>query len=336
MPHQNFYHIFVPAAIRVKLRFITSPLKRIAIFAQVCRDYLSDAMRYYKWSHNGRRDKEIKQREFALLKAYHSIEKGLSLSTPRPGFGEEKIKSFLSDIKSLQEGGSRVSDPALASLLAYSRFNSARDTPTPWLDNFLKKVSVPTDLSSGGTISIRKSDIQSAARSADIKFFTSRHSIRHFGSEEVPLSTIEEAVRIAQKSPSVCNRQGAKVYCFNPATVALSHQKGNGGFGENASKGLVVTADLQAFSSAGERHQAYVDGGIFAMSLVYGLHLQGAGSCMLAWSSRAHVEKKLRTDLNIPESEVVIMMIAVGSLPDSLNVARAWRRPLEDVLIVRH
>jgi nitroreductase len=310
--------------------------RRQSNFLRLCCDYLHDARRYSRWSHSGRADTTLRQREFALLKGYHSVEKGLSLPDSRPGFGELKISSLINTIDELRRR-SPESDKvkaATASINAYREFNRNHGITFDWLDAWATK-AVRVDPSVGGTATVYRKEIQAATHGVTSEFFSTRHSIRNFGPGEVPMADIEAATLLAQKAPSVCNRQGAKVYCFTQAADALQYQPGNGGFGHLASRGLVITADLQAFSSVGERHQAYVDGGRFAMSLVYALHSMGYGSCMLAWSQRATTEAHIRTLLDIPESEAIIMMIAVGCLPETLEVARAWRRPLSEVLVVR-
>lgn len=123
------------------------------------------------------------------------------------------------------------------------------------------------------------------------------------------------------------------MHVFENAQEALDWQPGNKGFGHLASRGLVVTVDLQAFSGAGERNQAFIDGGMFAMSILYALHAQGLGACPLAWSMRPADDVKMRRALDIPNNEAVIMMISVGNLPDTLQVAKSHRMPLDHFLV---
>jgi len=223
-------------------------------------------------------------------------------------------------------------------LLDYRAFNHRIGEDVAWLDDWLARhghhdVADHTDLA-GGTFLRTRAEIQEAVRGVGEAFFETRHSIRNFDTGDVPISDIQRAVGMARKAPSVCNRQGARVHCFQEASVALKWQPGNTGFGHLASRALVVTADLMAFSSVGERHQVYVDGGLFAMSLVYALHALGHGTCMLAWSQERDRNRQAKADLSIPDSETIIMMIAVGRLPETLSVARSWRRPVSDILRV--
>ena len=140
---------------------------------------------------------------------------------------------------------------------------------------------------------------------------------------------------LAQTAPSVCNRQSCKAYVYTGQADKdriLALQDGNGGFGSTAGAIIVCTSDLSAFYKPGERNQGFVDGGLFAMSLVYALHALGAASCMLNWSHVAHRDRKLRTLIGLPEREIIISLVAVGSLPERFDVAASPRRELDDVL----
>lgn len=307
--------------------------RQILLLKNLFRDHAVDAWRFFKWSHNGIYDAQKEQMESAIIKSYHGFEKGLSLQHPKPGFGQEKAKAL---IKKLSEWNSKyepsdMTQAAEDSLLSYHAFNRNIGVSIDFLNEW-KCLSRQANNSQGGTKKLEREEVIKAVHGVSDNFFMTRHSIRNFSPEEVPLDAIKKAVTIAQKSPSVCNRQGVKVYCAQHAEDALKWQPGNKGFGDLASRGLVVTADLQAFCSTGERNQAFVDGGLFAMSLVYALHSMGYGSCMLAWSKSPKEESEVRKALNIKDNEVIIMMIAVGCLPEKLDVACSQRRPMSDIL----
>src|SRR5207244_3137840 len=100
----------------------------------------------------------------------------------------------------------------------------------------------------GGTYQVRRADIHTAARRDLSAFFESRFSVRDFADGDVDPALIASAVRMAQKTPSVCNRQSARVHVFGDVAetaVLLAHQGGSSGFGHRASKVLVVTADVR-------------------------------------------------------------------------------------------
>src|SRR5690606_37048856 len=109
-----------------------------------------------------------------------------------------------------------------------------------------------------------------------------------------------------------------KVYVFEGdyKMNVLKHQNGNSGFGQDADKVLIITAELMDFRGPRERNQAYIDGGMFSMSLMYALHSLGVGTCALNLSLNYNDELKLKKVAKIPESEVTIMMMALGRFPD--------------------
>lgn len=73
---------------------------------------------------------------------------------------------------------------------------------------------------------------------------------------------------------------------------------------------------------------------MFSMSLVYGLHSLGLGTCYLNWSVKNKQDKELKMIAGIPDSDLVIMMITVGYLPEEFKVAQSPRKPLKEVLII--
>lgn len=332
----------LPARVEKIARASWHRLLQGRLLAKIVGHSMVDGWRFFRWSHDGRRDRHVEQRQNAIIKAYHGIEKGLSLAEPRSGFGQAKVRMLMKKLDAFmaRQPASAPIMAAIASLQEYQRFNADCGLFLPWLDTWLEgaiqraRPSINPVGHIGGTIKVTKAEINAAVFGVRPEFFLSRHSIRQFGSLKVPQADIEKAVRLAQKAPSACNRQGPRVHCFSDPMTALSHQPGNAGFGHLASQALVVTSDLQAFCSSGERHQAYVDGGIFAMALVNALHALGYGSCMLAWNSSPYAESNVKHDLGISRSEVIIMMIAVGTLPDDFRVAVSARRPLDTVLHV--
>ena len=116
----------------------------------------------------------------------------------------------------------------------------------------------------------------------------------------------------------VCQSEHAKA-------AALSLQNGNKGFGHLASHVLIVASDRACFASIGERNQPWIEGGLYAMSLVYALHALGLGTCCLNWSVDNQRDAELKQALAIPASYAIAMMIAVGSLPDIIPVAESRR-----------
>lgn len=182
---------------------------------------------------------------------------------------------------------------------------------------------------------LSRQHIVASARGDFANLVAARHSTRMFSAEPVDQALLEESVAHALRTPSVCNRQGGRVYILrDPEALheALEIQGGTRGFSEEIRTLLIVTCSLEVFRGGRERNQAWVDGGLFAMTLIYALTYVGLGSCPLNWSSSPRQDRKLRHLLELPEEEIIIMMIAVGHLLPEFTVAASPRRPLSEVL----
>jgi nitroreductase len=279
----------------------------------------------------------------AIIKTYHRVEKGLALAKPRPGFGLPAVRQLLSEVRSYIDTyeSDRVTRSALNTLCEYQAFNTRQgvaaepDIEQGIADLFARQGSVAADCQDGGTQVVFREDIHAAARKDMFPFFFSRYSVRQFDNQKVDIALIEQAVRMAQKTPSVCNREAGRVAVIQHKPLqekAFALQNGNRGFGDQADKVLIVGADLRCFLNVGERYQAWIDGGMFAMSLVYALHSLGLGTCCLNWSVEPEADRALRAELNLPQEWAIIMMIAVGHLTERFAVAQSPRRPLSEVM----
>lgn len=277
--------------------------------------------------------------EARLIKAYHRVEKGMSLAQPRPGFGKDAVQQILSEVRQYLDhfGASPTTCRALNTLREYVNFNQRHHTDVSWLEPELEALMQRStgETGIGGTRRVRRDDILKAA-SIDLKtFFEHRHSVRQFSGAPVEDEVIRQAVLMAKKSPSVCNREPGCVFVATAAetkAALLALQNGNRGFGEQADRVLLITSRLDAFLTVGERYQSWIDGGLFAMSLIYALHSLGVASCCLNWSVEPDSDRALRKIAGVPADHHVIMMLAIGRLPEELPVAQSPRRPLEQVL----
>ncbi|MCH4826783.1 nitroreductase family protein [Planococcus halocryophilus] len=305
---------------------------------QLLREAFLDIDKYRKYSATISQNKNRSMSESELIFYYHKIEKGLSLPKTRLKFGYEAVEHLTVILENYvgKYGWEKVAIVALNTLKAYVKYNENNGVELNHLGNRILKLESSLRLNNmqGGIVEIKKEDIEK--NRIDFKSFAySRYSIRNFADQEVDLSIIEEAVLIAQKSPSVCNRQSSRVYVYSDKEIQneiLKHQNGNRGFGHLADKIIIVTSKLDHFIGHGERNQSYIDGGMYSMSLIYALHSLGIGTCPLNLALTNNAEKKLKEVARIDNSEVLMMMIAVGHLPTNLNVAASIRREVSEVL----
>lgn len=309
-----------------------------------------DLVRYLRYSNSFfYSTDDPKKLEAMLFFYYHKIEKGLSLPVVKPLFGLGYIETTL---KLVEKWVKLTGDmDAIVFRGAYSALVSYKNTVGPVLQkehqniySRLEKLIVDykrpsMELSIGGTIEISKKDFPGNDHTLDFAdLIQQRHSVRVFIERHIPDEAIFVAVRLAQHTPSVCNRQCWHVHVFSSLvdkTRVLQHQNGNEGFGHLADRVLLITADLRSFLSSGERNQASVDSGMFAMSLILAFESQGISSCCLNLCLSARKEIAFRKTTKLPKWEKPIMLIAIGYPPESLKVAVSARKSPEAVVSFR-
>ena len=168
-------------------------------------------------------------------------------------------------------------------------------------------------------------------------FSASRHTVRNYADRELPIDRLRQAMKLAMRAPSACNRQHCRVYCLKDRSQfsrILDLQAGNRGFGHLANKVLVVTADLRDCLLNVERSDAFINGGMFLMNLCYALHYNRVGHCILNWSKNPQTDQEAHAILGIPANEVIIALLTCGELPDEFDVASSPRRGVQDVFKV--
>jgi nitroreductase len=238
-------------------------------------------------------------------------------------------------------GQDQITAIGFDTLAAYIRFHQQHGIQLESLEASISKIAACNQNNKvcskgmGGAYEITRARIYSDGKIDIVPFLNSRHSIRHFDSHRVDQELIRQAVSMAITTPSVCNRQAWKARVFHDDSAKnaiLAIQNGNRGFTELIDTVLIVTCDLDCFMSVAERNQPWIDGGMFSMTLLLALHSVGLGACCLNWCVEKDRDMQLRKLIRLPESEVVIMIIAVGHIPEKLMVARSARKPLEEVL----
>ncbi len=237
-------------------------LRRLKALANIAADAAYDARRYFRFSQSGRSDLTENQIKGRLLQKAHSIEKGLAMSDVRAFFGKSPLqeldrlllaydaKGFAQDHVSRQK--------ALSVLRAYRDHHVGRDLELPDDLDHLTRRAGDANGQPAGIKTIDRAALFEAAAGDLESVMKSRHSIRAFADAPVDPEAIQRAVALAQTSPSVCNRQSARVYVVRDPALkeqALKLQGGNRGFGHQLDSILVVTSDLGTFRDSRERNR---------------------------------------------------------------------------------
>ena len=267
-----------------------------------------------------------------IVMGYHVLEKGLTMPRRRLGFGKGAVVHLVNLIQSFEKrfGNDPQVRHAVGVLRAYREMHRECPDPMPRLDAFL---AAHEDVPAATQPHVRRVEFFAAKDAPFPAFAASRHVVRHFAGT-VSRETVEEAVSLALTAPSACNRQHARVHVIDDPVLRdrlFAVQGGTRGFGADADKVIVVTADLSAVRWAWERHDCYVNGGIFVMNLCYALHYLGVAHCILHWSVSPDVDREAHRFLGIPANEAIVQVLACGMPPEEFDVASSPRLSVSDV-----
>lgn len=282
-----------------------------------------------------------------LLFQYHKLEKGLVMPGKKRLFGLDPARATIKLMRRWREVGHRPDDLVFLGALTTLRSYHARVTQhqldprgviLPELDSFLATCAHEAALAPTPQALQHPLVTELSPAAAFRSLAEARRSVRDFLPQPVPQALLDEAVKLAQLSPSACNRQPCRVYVVSDEEGKkrlLSLQNGNAGFGHLAPHVAVVTADEAYFFDVSERHEPYIDGGLFSMSLILALRSLGVASCCLNWCVAPANDKAAHGVLGLPASQRIVMLMVIGYAPDDCAVPLSPRRALDDTLIVR-
>lgn len=286
--------------------------------------------KYFKYSFINGNCKTEKQYQASIVRYYHTIEKGLTYEDYRPGFGKNNINCLIDSMaKFSKQYGTNYAfyNNAISCLNRYvekNKENGYVDSELELRINCLNGV----DSGNGGVIEVSKQDDEHYRKLNFKEIMKTRHSIRHFSDDDVSLEKIEEAIEIAQYTPSACNRQGWKTIVINDSETirkVLKNQNGNRGFGETINKLLVVTVNIEYFNNEREIFQPYIDGGMYASNLLNSLYYCGLASVPLSASLTQKQEKEVREIIKLDDSDVIVLFVGVGNYK-KINITTKSKR----------
>lgn len=306
-------------------------------FPGIFPHYMSDLFRYVRYSGTAVKYRNRDLLAAVIAKNYHGIEKGLALPEPRPGFGKSLISRtiFFLERYERQFGIDEVYCHAFNAIRQYVYFNAQMSTEVPIAERFVKAKADQVEkygVREGGVTLVRQEDIFALSSGSFSDLVRARHSIRSFGKRKIKHETVQKAVELAQRTPSVCNRPTTKIFSFSNDSKKkeiLDLQNGNRGFGYSASHVFIIASDLRCFNGAKERNQSFVDGGLTAMSFVFALQSLSVGTCFLNWSAERKRDKALKTLAGIPDYYNIVTLIVAGELPEKFYITQSPKKNIE-------
>lgn len=273
---------------------------------------------------------------FGMIVEIHRLEKCLTSLDFAPHHAQESFLSLL--MNTIEYSDKHGSDPlvqysfdTLATYLIKNRsFSFSKKNSSSAIEIFPKSSN-----------NILSSDyLQHSLNANDFyTFFNSRYSVRGFDKNKVlSIDIIKQAIKVSQKTPSVCNRQSWKTFILASDAAklaALHYQNGSRGFGESSSFILVVATDMRAFATSTEIFQPYVEGGLFSMSLMLALHANHVSTCPLNWCVAPETDQKFKNEVDIPQYFCIAMLIAVGYSANDVTIAESRRLTCQPICDVR-
>lgn len=274
---------------------------------------------------------------YAILQTAHRLEKGMCVRNPRKLWGFEKAEQLVSLIACESKKQAPDSDAVnigkgvLASYMMYkaSQEDAGEKEKLKALKEKVAKsgINFPTGITEyGGTLHLTKEDM--LVKGCDQLFLT-RHSIRDYDESPVNIQRIEEAIELALRAPSACNRQANQVY-----VISAQDRINVGSQNEyNADKYVIITGNIRAFN-LNEQNDWIVSASIFAGYLSLALHAKGIGSCVIRKDivEESTYCKNLRKLLSIPDDEQIIIEIAIGNYKESFDVPISHRKEAKDII----
>lgn len=277
-----------------------------------------------------------------LIKNYHKIEKGLTLTPRKEFFGLLVIDQIFNDIDLLAKrvDESEVYRECINAASAIKEYIDVHSKSDSRIKLFVSKL---TDVEKrlGQKFSVRATEPYNrdvfSKTEIDIyeKIIRSRKSVRNFTSNLVDSELVSQALDLALNTPSVCNRQAWLVYHLTDRETVrkvLELQNGNRGFEHAVNELLLVTMDLKRFLIAEERNQLYFDAGLFSMNLVNALRSRGVDSCFLNWCVNQKKDESLVSLIGVEKFKVPVVLIAVGQAEAGAFVCASPRKSVSDAL----
>lgn len=279
-----------------------------------------------------------KQLETQMIFFSHQLEKGLSHSDFRAGFGKRPLGMIAEILNTYYEKGYETN-----SFEVRLTFSVLRAYLDKHVDGGYKLPEIFTviyrryhteiddaDPNLGGAIKTQETDY--------VKYYHSvienRISIREYADTPVDINAINKALEVAVHAPSVCNRQSERVRVVsNPEMIqrTLHIQGGWNGY-KDPPVLILVTSHLSSFNNAIERNEPYVDGGIFSMALLGAIEEQGLAACPLNTMFSKEQDDSVRQILDVPREEALIMLIALGNKPKTVLHPASQRRDYTSIV----
>lgn len=306
---------------------------RLVLFFRLVFEKMQELIVETKYLANGNRFRDKRKMKTDLQIRVHAIEKGMSMGNIKKGFGNKKACGIIDDIRKYMSvfNDKQFVVESCSVLNQYIKYKEEigqeiADVKAN-LNELIKELDIQP-LEQGGIIRLKYNDIKKRAEGSILDVIASRYAVRDFGNDPIDMSLLREALHVVEKSPSACNRQSWRIHVYTgeKAIKLFTLQGGCNGFITDMQVAILICGDLTSYY-IDELNLPYVDGGLYAMNLMLVLHYYGLASIPLTMGRRVSRLKKIKKGIEIPENEVPILLIGVGSYKDEFKAAVSYRYP---------
>ena len=267
-----------------------------------------------------------------LMIRAHALEKGMSIGNIRYGFGKPKAIALLKDLELyIDLGGDLdfVSDccSIIDKYLKYNKNNGAEmeAVEVPY-KSFIKRHNVSIN-DNCGIYQLSLDEIQKLSGTSFDLFSQSRYSNRDMGTAPIDRANVEKALKLCERTPTACNRQSQRIHIYYDRELInklCELQVGSRGFYDIFQGVALICSDWRMYGFQ-EMNQAFVDGGLYAMNLLYSLNYYGIATIPLTMAHKAHHVQKILKKMSISNNEIPILIIGFGSYKENWKVAVSHR-----------
>lgn len=313
---------------------------KTVLFFRILSETFRQAVIDAKYIANSDRYKVPAKLQSDLAIRVHAIEKGMSIGDVKVGFGKPKAIAILDDLQILKNIGGDASfiKEACSVIGQYIEFNKKLGADMNEVEvsynAFMERNSVEKASFGGIYQKNYKEDVKAVLGAPFKEFSQTRFSVRDFGKTPVDIAKIKAALKLCERTPSACNRQSWRIHVYGPETKnkMFELQRGAKGFWEEMQYAILICGD-QRYYNIDELHQVYVDGGLYAMNLMYALHSEGLANIPLTMGHKTGYTAKIKKSMDIPEYELPVVLIGIGSYKEEYKVAASTRKEFNEYVI---
>lgn len=304
----------------------------VIVWLRIMIEKIGESFMLTRFNGSTNQTKDIDKKETELQIRAHALEKGMSIGDVRAGFGKPKATSLLADLADdMQRGGHReFAEETISVVQKYVDFNKSLGADMSdiqlLVDAFCKQFNIqPKD--QGGVYHLHLADIEAKRNASFPEFSATRFSIRDFGEEPLDIERLKAAFKVCEKTPSACNRQSWRIHVYTDKAQRerlFRLQGGSKGFDNHMQVAILICGDLRNYGFF-EQNLPYVDGGLYAMNLLYALHHEGVAAIPLTMGRKFRDIQHIKKVMGIPQNEMPVLLIGVGTFKSDYRAAVSYR-----------